>query len=239
MNILVVLGHPQPGSFNHAIAEATVSALKNNCHEVIFHDLCRERFDPALPGGEIPTDGEVAPVVQKHCRELSKAEGIVIVHPNWWGQPPAVMKGWVDRVFRPGVACEFKEDDSGEGIPVGLLKARAAVVFNTSNTPEERELEVFGDPLETLWKACIFDLCGIKEFHRRNFGVIVISTPEQRTEWLKEVETMIREIFPAGLEETESRSRESGEEQDEGVRRRRRLNPGAGRGAQGGKNLKA
>ena len=78
MNILVVLGHPQPGSFNHAIAEAAVSVLKNNGHEVIFHDLCRERFDPALPDGEIPTDGEVAPVVQEHCRELSKADGIVV-----------------------------------------------------------------------------------------------------------------------------------------------------------------
>ena len=90
-----------------------------------------------------------------------------------------MVKGWVDRVFRPGVAYEFEEDDSGEGVPIGLLRARAAVVFNTSNTPEEREQEVFGDPLETLWKTCIFDLCGVKEFHRqkRACGTAVCPAP--------------------------------------------------------------
>ena len=66
------------------------------------------------------------------------AEGIIIIHPNWWGMPPAILKGWVDRVMRPGVAYEFLEGDSGEGVPRGLLRARRAIVFNTSNTlPEE------------------------------------------------------------------------------------------------------
>jgi len=45
------------------------------------------------------------------------------------------LKGWIDRIFRPGVAYEFNEGDKGEGIPVGLLKAKKAIVFNTSNTP--------------------------------------------------------------------------------------------------------
>ncbi len=197
MRILVILGHPRAGSFNHAIAETAAVALEDGGHEVIFHDLCREGFDPALPGREIPMEGAVDPLIQSHCEELSRAEGIVIVHPNWWGQPPAVVKGWVDRVFRPGVAYEFEEDDSGEGVPIGLLRARAAVVFNTSNTPEEREQEVFGDPLETLWKTCIFDLCGVKEFHRRNFGVIVTSTDEQRKQWLEDVKEIMRDLFPS------------------------------------------
>lgn len=57
------------------------------------------------------------------------------------GQPPAILKGWVDRVIRAGVAYEFAEGDSGEGVPIGLLKAKSALVFNTSNTLEERELK--------------------------------------------------------------------------------------------------
>jgi NAD(P)H dehydrogenase (quinone) len=131
----------------------------------------------------------------------------VVVHPNWWGQPPAILKGWIDRVFRPGVAYEFQEGDSGEGIPVGLLKAKAAVVLNTSNTPTKRELEVFGDPLERLWKDCIFDFCGVKNFYRRMFAMVVVSTSEQRKEWLQEVVTIIEKHFPAAKEKKEARSR--------------------------------
>ena len=67
----------------------------------------------------------------------------------------------------------------------------AAVVFNTSNTPRPRELAVFGDPLETIWKNCIFGLCGRSEFFRRNFEVVVTSTPAQRAGWLREVQEIV------------------------------------------------
>jgi len=96
------------------------------------------------------------------------------------GQPPAIPKGWVDRVIRPGLAYEFLEGDGGEGVPVSLLKAKCALFFNTANTPEEREMEVFGDPLETLWKSCVFGLCGVSDVRRRTFSVVVTSTPEER-----------------------------------------------------------
>ena len=125
---------------------------------------------------EIAKDAKLPAKIKKHCEEIAAADGIVIVHPNWWGQPPAILKGWVDRVIRPGVAYEFLEGDSGEGVPKGLLKAKAALVFNTSNTETQREKNVFGDPLETIWKNCIFGLCGVTNFHRRMFNVIVTST---------------------------------------------------------------
>ena len=192
MKILVILGHPRKGSFNHAIAETTVKTLRNLGHVVVFHDLYAEKFDPSLPYEEIPSDGRVDSTVQKHCKELKSADGIVIIHPNWWGQPPAILKGWVDRVLRPGVAYKFEEGDKGEGIPVGLLKAKKAVVFNTSNTKEERELSHFGDPLETLWKVCIFDLCGVKDFVRKTFSVVITSSLEECKGWLKEVEEIVK-----------------------------------------------
>lgn len=121
--------------------------------------------------------------INTYCNELSFSDGFIIVHPNWWGQPPSILKGWIDRVFRPGVAYRFQEGDKGEGIPIGLLKAEVAIVFNTSNTAADREKKVFGDPLENLWKNCIFGMCGVKVFLRRNFRVIVTSTFEQRKEW--------------------------------------------------------
>lgn len=152
MRVSLLLAHPRPGSLNHAIAETVLQTLQDNGHQVAFHDLYREGFDPVLSGEEIPKEALVDPAIQRHCQEIASAEGIIVVHPNWWGQPPAILKGWVDRVIRPGVAYQFLEGDSGEGVPCGLLAARTAVVFNTANTSPDREMNTFGDPLETIWK---------------------------------------------------------------------------------------
>lgn len=199
MNVSVIVAHPNVQSFNRALAETAAKKLRKNGHTVYFHDLYEEGFDPILPDEEIPPDASLESAIETHCTEAASAEGFVIIHPNWWGQPPAILKGWIDRVLRPGVAYEFLEGDSGEGVPNGLLKAGVAIVFNTSNTPQEREVQVFGDPLETLWKNCIFGLCGVKNFHRKMFGIIVMSTQEERREWLNEVEKTIDRYFPAGI----------------------------------------
>jgi NAD(P)H dehydrogenase (quinone) len=196
MLISVILAHPDPVSFNHAIAKKAVEALKTNGHKVFFHDLYHEKFDPLLPTAEIAENARLPAKIKKHCDEIAAADGIIIIHPNWWGQPPAILKGWVDRVIRPGVAYEFLEGDSGEGIPKGQLKAKAALVYNTSNTKLEREKDVFGDPLETIWKNCVFGLCGVTNFHRRMFNVIVTSTEGQRKNWLDSITKDINKFFP-------------------------------------------
>jgi putative NADPH-quinone reductase len=146
-----------------------------------------------LPYKEIPRNAKLPSIIKKHCEEIKRADGIIIIHPNWWGQPPAILKGWIDRVIRPGVAYEFMEGDEGDGIPRGLLNAEFALVFNTSNTPAKREREVFKDPLETLWKNCIFNLCGIARVKRKMFNVVVTSTDAERRKWLKTVEKMVGE----------------------------------------------
>jgi NAD(P)H dehydrogenase (quinone) len=195
MKISVILAHPDHGSFNHAIAQSAIERLKKIGHDVFFHDLYGEGFDPLLTQKEILKDASLTQLIKVHCEEIGAADGIVIVHPNWWGQPPAILKGWIDRVIRPGIAYEFLEDDSGEGIPKGLLRAKAAIVFNTSNTAPERETSVFGDPLEAIWRNCIFGLCGVNIFHRRTFGIVVTSTEVQRRQWLSEVKAMIDSVF--------------------------------------------
>jgi putative NADPH-quinone reductase len=195
MKISVILAHPDKGSFNHAIAKVVVDELLSHGVTVFMHDLYDEDFDPILPTAEIPKDASLPPVIQKYCEEISSADGIVVIHPNWWGQPPAILKGWVDRIIRPGVAYEFLDGDSGEGIPRGLLPARFALVINTSNTPAEREKNVFGDPLEGLWRRCIFELCGITTFYRKMFSMVVISTAEKRQVWLAESREIVKKIL--------------------------------------------
>jgi putative NADPH-quinone reductase len=196
VNVLVVVAHPDPRSFNHALADAAVRAARARGHDVVVHDLHAERFDPILPRDEFAKGAPLPAAIARHCAELAAADGIVIVHPNWWGQPPAILKGWIDRVVRPGVAYEFQEGDGGEGVPVGLLRARTAVVLNTSNTPAARERDAFGDPLEAIWKRCVFDLCGVHDVRRRTYGVVVTSTPEERAAWLAEAAELVAAAFP-------------------------------------------
>jgi NAD(P)H dehydrogenase (quinone) len=112
-HISVILGHPHPGCYNHAIAERVVGTLTDLGYTACFHDLYAERFDPLLPYDEISKDAQLPGSIQQHCTEIAEADGIIIVHPNWWGQPPAILKGWVDRVIRPGTAYMFEESDKG------------------------------------------------------------------------------------------------------------------------------
>jgi NAD(P)H dehydrogenase (quinone) len=198
MNVLIILAHPQPGSFNHAIAQTAQEALRSLGHQVVLHDLYREKFPPVMPAEEIPEHAPVADVVQRHGREVTEADGIVVVHPNWWGQPPAILTGWLDRVLRPGVAYRFENTPTGEGRPVGLLKASGALVFTTANTPADVEVKVFGDPLHLIWEKCVFPFCGIRKFHREAFTSVIASTPSQRKAWLDTVRRLAAAWFPAG-----------------------------------------
>jgi putative NADPH-quinone reductase len=191
MNVYVVIGHQNPGSFCHAITATAVEELQAAGHEVVYHDLYAEKFDPILPHDEIPRNSSLDPIVAQHCREVTAADAYLIVHPNWWAMPPAILKGWIDRVWRQGVIYHF-----GPNGVESLVAGRKALVFTTSNTPREDELRLFGDPLENLWKTCIFGFCGVEDFLRRNFESIIMSTPEDRRRWLDEVRTIVRQRFP-------------------------------------------
>ena len=103
MNVSVILGHPYDGSFNAAIAQTVVQTLEEDGHAVAFHDLHAEGFNPVIPPSELVSDVPADDLTALHQREIKEADGIVVVHPNWWGQPPAILKGWVDRVLREGL----------------------------------------------------------------------------------------------------------------------------------------
>lgn len=196
MKISVILGHPYEKSLNAAIAQAVVIQLKKNGHIVMFHDLCQEKFDPILSDQELVSDSSDDALLLRHQQEIRQADGIIIVHPNWWGQPPAILKGWVDRVLRENIAYTFPAGDTGGGLPIGMLKAKVGLVFNTSNTPEERETVVFGDPLQRIWKDCIFGFCGVSVFDRLLFRVVADSTDADRLLWLSEAMEMTNKYFP-------------------------------------------
>ena len=191
--VLVLLAHPGRDSLNAAMAQAAADALRANGYGVWLHDLCAEGFDPVMPAAEASGAPTQDPLVLQYQQELTKADGIVVIHPNWWGQPPAILTGWLDRVLREGVAYALHK--AGEE-PAPLLKARAALVFNTSNTPAPVEDAAYGDPLQRIWQNCVFGLLALPAFDRCLFRPVSGSTPEMRTGWLGEVSSMVSAYFP-------------------------------------------
>ena len=184
---IIILAHQRPGSFNHAIAETVCQALREQGHEVVFHDLYAERFNPVLHEEEIHApENELPEDVRQFINEIREADGLIFVHPNWWSSPPAILRGWVERVFRQGFAYHF----TPEG-PVAHLTDKSVFVFSTSNTPREIELSVYKSPIEHFWKVVVFGPCGCKSFQRINFEPVILSTPEDRDRWLGEVRTAL------------------------------------------------
>jgi NAD(P)H dehydrogenase (quinone) len=194
MRILILLAHPKIGSFNHAIADTVIQHLEKNGHEPLFHDLYSEEFDPLLQADELEGDFSPRGLLKEHCDDLISADGIVIIHPNWRDQPPAILKGWIDRVLRTGVAFEFVGENGEAGIYKPLLTASNAIVFNTSDCSEAVESEL-GDPLESFWKDRVFKSCGVKNVFRRNLCEVFISTGETRKLWLNEVARELNTYF--------------------------------------------
>ena len=82
MKVSVILGHPYEGSFNAAIAKTVVEALRENGHQVMFHDLYQENFNPVIPKEELVSDQTKDSLVALHQQEIREADGIIIVHPK-------------------------------------------------------------------------------------------------------------------------------------------------------------
>jgi NAD(P)H dehydrogenase (quinone) len=189
---LIVVAHPDPASFNHAIGKAIHAGFLAEGLETSLRDLHAEGFDPVLTAGEARGVPSQDPLVTDHVEVLLDAHILGIVHPNCWGAPPAIMKGWMDRVFAPGSAYAFEKGTDQGDVPVGLLKARHSLVINTSNTTSQREAQTFGDPLQRIWTDCLLKYCGILHVDRRIFRVIASSTNADRQLWLEEAEAAAR-----------------------------------------------
>ena len=158
MKLLLILAHPIEDSFNASVAATAREALLAGGHEVDWLDLYREDFDPRLTASErasyftAPYDGSaVAPLIAR----LRAADGLVLVFPQWWFGFPAILKGYFDRVFAPGVA--FSHSDSG-GIVRGLTNIRLLYALTTTGSPWW-VARLVGDPVRRTLRRVIATMC--------------------------------------------------------------------------------
>lgn len=197
-SVLLLLAHPRTDSYNHAIAERVAAGVNREGVHLMFHDLHAEGFDPLIrpaesfaldqsmrSNGEAPAD----PLLDQHRRELAAADALAVVHPNWWGKPPAILAGWLDRVPVPGVA--YRLSSPGKP-PELLLKVQKMLIVNTTDTSELREQEVFGDPLAAMWERCVASYLGSDteptQVERHVLACVNGADDAQRSRWLDRIE---------------------------------------------------
>lgn len=181
--MLVVLAHPSLASLNHALARAAVAAAEAAGAAVALHDLYRDGFDPRLQAAEVDTSDFADELAAGYARDLLAADLLVVVHPVWFFQLPATLKGWVDRVVRQGVAFDL----DAHGNVTGRLRTRSALVVTTGNASAAVEREVFGDPVTRFWRDVVLAPAGVGGVERLAFSPVRGSTDAARAAWLRQV----------------------------------------------------
>ncbi len=192
MNLLVIVCNPLPDSFSQKVADRVVQTLNQLGHSANFHDLYKEGFDPVLSGEELLRGLSFDKNVLTYSAELEACAGLVLVHPDWWGLPPALLKGWVDRILRPGIAFELQGEEFLPKHPVPLLTRKKALVFVSSDAATKDRVEL----VERFWEESVFGYCGfaqskvhvLRNMHRLDQG--------DRTAWLRFVEETLHSWFP-------------------------------------------
>lgn len=133
MKHAIILAHPKPASFCASIARTSADALRALDHKVIVRDLYKMDFDPRLQAGEIPvhTGFAAAADVVAERKRLADVDSFLFVYPFWFNAPPAILKGYVDRVFGMGFGYR-----PGSGGTQGMLDGKTLMTFSTSGAPE-------------------------------------------------------------------------------------------------------
>lgn len=133
MKHLVIVAHPAAESFTMALARAYAAQLEQLGHGQSTYDLYRMGFDPVLTAAELsPSAGghAVNPDILRAQSDILAADVLTMIYPLWWLSMPAMMKGYVDRVFARGFAYE-----SRDGVVHGLLSGKKSVLITVSGAP--------------------------------------------------------------------------------------------------------
>jgi NAD(P)H dehydrogenase (quinone) len=167
MHVLLIYCHPRPGSFCAALRDTAVAALEAAGHSVEVRDLYDEGFMPALTAeqrGHYYDESANLCGIEDHVAALQRAEALLLVYPTWWFGPPAMVKGWLDRVWVPGVA--FHLDGAG-GLRPLLSNIRRIGVVTT-----------YGSPYWRLW------LVGWPDRHMIGRGLRPLCARRCRLNWI-------------------------------------------------------
>ena len=183
---MIINGHPDEKSFCKSLADSYKKGSDSagaNCKLVNLYDL---KFNPILNHGyRLIT--ELEPDLMKIQQDILSAEHLVLVYPNWWGTYPALLKGFIDRVFLPGFAFKYRENSLFWD---KLLKGKSARLIVTMDTPSWYYFLVNRSPGHNSMKKGILEFSGIHPVKISSFSPIKSSDEKKRKQWLKEIEKL-------------------------------------------------
>lgn len=182
--ILIINGHPNKESLNHAFAEAYKKGAQQSNADVKCICIADLNFNPNLEFGyQKRTEHE--PDLSDAWEKIKWADHLVWIHPVWWGGLPALMKGFIDRLFLPGFAFQYRENSM---LWEKLLKGKTAHIITTLDQPSWYYWLVYGRPSVNQLKKSTLQFCGIAHVKVSYFGIIKNSTESKRLQWISEVE---------------------------------------------------
>ena len=170
MNHLVVFAHPNPKSFGKGILDTVVKASEEKGAAVKVRDLYELGFDPILKPSDFVAfkEGKVPEDIAAEQEIIRWADVITFIYPVWWTSLPAILKGYVDRVFSYGFAYEYID-----GAPNGLLKGKKALLFSTTGTPDELyAANGMHASMKQTTDQGIFNFSGMEEVSHTFFGAV-------------------------------------------------------------------
>lgn len=189
MKHLVVFAHPNQESFCKGIVDTIKSISEKKGDNIVIRDLYKLSFDPILKPSDFESmqSGNTPEDIGAEQEFVKWADVITFVYPVWWVGLPAMLKGYVDRVFSYGFAYE-----SVNGTPRGLLNGKKALLFCTTGSPNEvYDQNGMHDSMKQTTGAGIFNFTGIEVISHTFFGAVPSVSDETRKEYLKEVEKII------------------------------------------------
>lgn len=185
-NILIINGHPDKESFCSALAESYKSGALNANSNVKLVHLIDLKFDPILTYGYRKIS-KLEPDLIQIQQDILWADHLVFVYPNWWATFPALLKGFIDRVFVPGFAFKYRENSPFWD---KLLKGKTARLIVTMDTPWWYYWLINKRPGHNAMKIGVLEFCGIKPVKIKVFSPVKSSEEAKRKKWLQEIEQL-------------------------------------------------
>lgn len=189
MKAVIVFAHPGENSFNHAILQRAVNACQRRGISVTLRNLYQMNFQPVLSEQDMQRieAKQVSPDVAEEQQLIAACDMLVMIFPVWWWGPPAILKGWIDRVFTNGFAFHYQEKG-----PVGLLLGKQAALFTTTRESQAEMKKAGYDQLITQQVAKgVLSFVGFDPVIHKHFAEVPYLPKASRERMLQDVEDTI------------------------------------------------
>jgi NAD(P)H dehydrogenase (quinone) len=192
MTYLIIYAHPDPKSFNNAILETISGELKKGKKEFKVRDLYKIGFNPVLSTKDLSAieKGAIPKDIKKEQNHISKADTLIFISPIWWSAMPAILKGYIDKVF----SLKFAYDITANGEVKGLLEGKKVFIVNTTGASKE-DYEKMGafKMMNMSMDMAIFQFSGMKVMGHKYFSSVPYISQQDRRKMLNELRVLVKE----------------------------------------------